>query len=431
MAGSSGLSWDFTSDHDYLDSGEIRQAMARITDDGTDPLDVVFYDVCLMGMLEVAYQIEDYASFFVSSQNIAWAPAGPEGRYIRTIQGLKPNATPQQVAELLVDAYADAIPPREHPFTISAVDLASLPTLTVTVNQLATAISQTLTGPDQAALLYTVYSETQKLDYDSDFQIEPATEGFVDLYDFALRASQQFTDANVIAAAQALMTELDTAIVAEEHRSGTPWLAPDRVWDLDDAHGLSIFLPLGEDLELPIVITETSPITPGLFISRNLRLREMYSSDQLQFVGDTMWGELIDTYYDVVASPVPTDTTEGPVDGPQIPDVTPPQAIITVSGTFAVGEAITVTWVATDTQTGVAGATLWHWPPRGEWTATLTGTGSSGVFPFTLTEACLNSLSVRAIDKAGNREPLDSGSNRIVLNVQPCIYTYLPLIFKH
>jgi hypothetical protein len=162
-----------------------------------------------------------------------------------------------------------------------------------------------------------------------------------------------------------------------------------------------------------------------------VRLRETYSSDQLRFVGDTVWGELIDTYYDVVDSPVPTDTTEGPVDGPQMPDGTPPQAIIMVSGTFAVGEAITVTWVATDTQTGLAGATLWHRPPREEWTATLTGTGSSGVFPFTLTEAWLNSLSVRAIDKAGNREPLDSGSNRIVLNVPPCIYTYLPLIFKH
>jgi parallel beta-helix repeat protein len=429
MAGNSGLSWDFSSDHDYLDSQEIRQAMATITDSGADPLDVVFYDVCLMGMLEVAYQIKDYASFFVSSQNIGWAPVGPQGRYIQTIQGIEPTATPRQMAELLVQAYADGTPPQEHPFTISAADLASLPTVATAANELAVAISQTLAGPDQATILHGVYSAAQKIDYDSDFYIEPATDGFVDLYDFALRASQQFSDTAVVAAAQNVMTALDAAIVAEEHRSGSPWMALDREWNLDDVHGLSIFLPLGEDLELPIVITETSPITPSLVISRHLRLRDMYSGDQLQFVGDTAWGGLIATYYDVVSSPVPTGTTEGPVDGLLTPDVTPPQTTITVTGAFAVGETITVTWVATDTQTGVAGATWWYRPPRGQWTAALTQTGSSGVFPFTLSHACANRFAVRAIDKAGNVEPLDSGSNMIAVNVQPCIY--MPLIFKH
>jgi hypothetical protein len=428
-AGSSGLSWDFTSDYDYLDSAEIHQALGTIMEHGSRPLDVVFYDACLTGMLEVAYQVKDYVSFFVSSQNIGWAPFGSRGRYVRTIQELPPSATPRQMAQFLVEVYADSTPPDLHPFTISATDLSSLSAVAGATDQLASAISQTLQAPGQTSLLHQVYNETQKLDYDSDFSIEPATDGFVDLYDFALHASESYAEPDVTTAAQSLMMAIDSAVVAERHRSGTPWMAPDRVWNLDHAHGLSIFLPLGEDLELPILITETSPITPGLVISRNLRLRETYSSDQLQFVGDTMWGGLIDTYYDVVSSPVPTDTTEGPVDGPQIPDVTPPQTIITVTGTLAVGEAITVTWVATDTQTGVAGATLWHCPPRGEWTATLTQTGSSGVFPFTLSDACMNSLSVRAIDEAGNREPLDTSSNMVVINVQRCIY--LPLIFKH
>ena len=428
FAGNSGLSWDFTDGHDYLDSQEIRQAMADITGSGADPLDVVFYDVCLMGMLEVAYQIRDYASFFVSSQNIGWAPVGPQGRYIQTIQGIVPTATPRQMAQLLVQAYADATPPHEHPFTISAVDLGSLGTVASAVDQLATAISQTLTGPTQAAILHAAYSETQKLDYDSDFYVEPATDGFVDLYDFALRASQQFADADVVSAAGALMTALDAAIVAEEHRSGSPWVAPDREWGLDNAHGLSIFLPLGEDLELSLVITETSPITPSLVISRHLRLRDMYSGDQLQFVGDTAWGALIDTYYDVVSSPVPTNTVEGPLDGLQIPDVTPPKTTITAIGAFTVGEAIAVTWVATDTQTGVTGAALWHRPPRGQWTAVLTQTGSSGVFPFTLSKACTNSFSVRAVDRAGNEEPLGSGCNVVSIKVHGRLY--LPLILR-
>jgi parallel beta-helix repeat protein len=430
LAGNSGLSWDFSSDFDYLDSKEIRQAMARIAKSRAGPLDVVFYDVCLMGMLEVAYQIKDYASFFVSSQNIAWAPLGPEGRYIQTIHGLQPTATPRQMAELLVHSYANATPPEQHPFTISAVDLASLSTVADAASGLAVAISQTLTDREHAVNLYAAYSEAQKIDYDSDFRIEPDTDGFVDLYDFALRVPQHFADPEVVAAAQALTAALDVAIVAEAHRSGAPWVAADRVWDLDNVHGLSVFLPLGEDLELPIVITETSVITPSLVISRNLRLRDLYSSDQLQFVADTAWRALVETYYTIVSSPVPTNTTEGPIDGPQIPDVTPPQTVVTLisTGPFAVGEAVTVTWVATDTQTGAAGARLWHRPPWGEWKAGATQEGSSGAFSFTLSEECMNGFAVRAFDAAGNIEPRDSGSNTVHVNVEGCIY--LPLILR-
>jgi hypothetical protein len=428
MAGNSGLSWDFTSDYDYLDSREIRQAMIDATHSGTDPLDVIFYDVCLMGMLEVAYQVKDYAAFFVSSQNIGWAPVGPTGRYIRTIQGIEPTAEPHQMAELLVQTYADATPPQEHPFTISAVDLASLSTVASAVDQLAKAISQTLTGPVQAATLGRVYSETQKLDYDSDLRLEPATDGFVDLYDLGLNASRQFTAPAVIAAARAVMSALEVAIVAEAHRSGSPWIKPDQVWDLDDVHGLSVFLPLGEDLELPIVITETSPITPGLVISRHLRLREMYASDQLQFVEDASWGTLIDTYYRVVSSPVPTGTTEGPVNGPQNPDVTPPQTTITVTGAFTVGKTITVTWVATDTQTGPLSGTLWHQPPSGSWSAVLTQGGSSGVFTFVLLTGGENRFAVCSTDRAGNLEPPNHGPNTVVVPVKARVY--LPLILK-
>jgi parallel beta-helix repeat protein len=425
FSGGSGLSWDFSSDYDYLDSGEIRQAMANATDGGADPLDVVFFDVCLMGMIEVAYQVKDYASFYISSQNIGWAPSGPQGRYVRVIQKLEATAGPRRLAEFLVETYADSMPPYDHPYTISAVDLASLPEVATATDDLAAAISETLASPNQVALLQTVYSETQKLDYDSDFRIESASDGFVDLYDFALRAAQRFTDTDVIAAAQAVTAALDTTIVAEEHRSGSPWVAEDQVWDLDDVHGLSIFLPLGEDLQLPSrIISGTSPITV------NVALRDTYTGTQLLFVADTGWRALIDTYYNVVSSPVPTGTTEGPVDGPQVPDLTPPQTAITVTGTFRVGEAVTITWTATDDQTGVAGAMLWHQQPPDQPTAVLIQIGSSGVFTDTLvlSQGCVNSFAVRAFDRGGLIEPWDNGSNIISVRMEPCVC--LPLVLK-
>jgi parallel beta-helix repeat protein len=436
MAGKSGLSWDFSDNYDHLQSGEVRQAMAEITGDGAEPLDVVFYDVCLMGMIEAAYQIKEYALYFVSSQNIGWAPVGPDEqfvhRYIRTIQGIAPDAEPRQMAELLVGTYAEAIPPKAHPFTISAVDLTELVTVTNAVDDLAEAISQTLTGPEGAAVLYSAYGQAQKVDCDSDFEIEPATDSCVDLYDFALRAATQYTEPAVLAAANAVTEALATAIVAEAHRSGSPWMDQAKVWSLDDVHGLSIFLPLGEDLELPISITETVSTTPTVVITRDLRLRDRYSCDEIEFACDTAWRGLIDTYYDVIASTVPTDTTEGPVDGLQPPDVTAPQTVITVTGALTIGQQINVEWHATDAQAGIESATLWHRSPDGQWASVgLTQTGEGGTFSFTLAQGCENGFAVRATDAAGNVESLSSGSNTAYVDIYPCIrYIYLPLTVK-
>jgi parallel beta-helix repeat protein len=432
LAGNSGLSWDFSDGYDYLNSSELKQTFASISKNGAAPIDVVFYDVCLMGMMEVAYQIKDDASFFVSSQNIGWAPVGADGRYVRLVQGIGSTTTPRQLAESIVNAYADATPPNEHPFTISAVDLRQLPTVTLAINQLSQAISQTLTNAGQAEILHDVYTNTQKIDYNGDLRIEPATDGFVDLYDFAVQSAQRYTEPAILSSARAVTVALGSAIVAESHNSGSPWMALDRFWDLDHVHGLSIFLPLGEDLELQYVITETSPITPGLIISRNLRLREMYTSDQLQFVGDTSWKNLIDTYY-TAASAVPTNTTSGPVTGLQEPDVTPPQSVITPTGTFLAGQIITLTWVATDTQTGVTGASLWRQLPGGSWTiveAQIYPSGKflSGSFSFTLPFMCINNLAVRAIDRAGNNEPIGHGANTVAIDTAYC--ARLPVIFR-
>ena len=427
FAGNSGLSWDFSDGYDYLDSPEIRQALAAITADGADPLDVVFYDVCLMGMIEVAYQIQEYATYFVSSQNIGWAPWGPEGRYVQTVQGLPPDQTPRQMAERLVQIYADTTPPQGHPFTLAALDMTRLPTVTQAVDQLAVALSQTLTGTAPAATLHAAYGTTQKIDYDGDFQIEPGRDGFVDLYDLALQLAQTYTDTAVVDAAQAVIDTLDQALVAEAHQSGTPWVNLDQRWDLDDVHGLSIFLPLGEDLELPLPVTTT--LTGTLVLTRNLRLRDMYTPEQLQFASDTAWDGMIDAYY-AVAAPVPTATTQGPVTGLLTPDVTPPQTSITLTGALTRDQSIDIVWHSVDRQTGVAQATLWHRPPRGTWTAVMTQTGSAGAFPFTLSQWCENGFAVQAVDQAGNIEPMEHGANLQIIEVQPCHYLFLPLTLK-
>jgi hypothetical protein len=153
-----------------------------------------------MGMLEVAYQIQGYTDFFVSSQNIGWAPIGSHGRYVQALSGIAPDTTPQKMAELLVKSYNDSLPPYAHPFTASAVDMSRVPALVTAVDSLGQALTGQLISPADAGALHSAYLEAQKIDYDSDFAIEPATDGFVDLYDFARRVMENYSDTTVDAA---------------------------------------------------------------------------------------------------------------------------------------------------------------------------------------------------------------------------------------
>ena len=60
-----------------------------------------------------------------------------------------------------------------------------------------------------------------------------------------------------------IVTErINRAIIANRKASGPAWVVGDVNWDLERVHGLSVYLPLGEDLILPITITETSA-APG------------------------------------------------------------------------------------------------------------------------------------------------------------------------
>ncbi|MBK9942250.1 MAG: right-handed parallel beta-helix repeat-containing protein [Kouleothrix sp.] len=445
LAGSNGLSWDFNpgkgnGDYDYLDSPELHQAFAAISHNGTNKLNIVYYDVCLMGMIEVAYQIKDYAGIFVSSQNIGWAPDGPQNRYVRTIQGILPTTTPHAMATLLVQSYRDSLPvpatgkPFAHPYTIAAVELAKLPAVIAATRQLGIAIAQRVTNATKAAVLKSAYDSTQKIDYDSDFKIEP-TDGFVDLADFAAHVAGQFNDPVISQHANDTIAMIKAAVFAKQQQSGNPWKYPDRQWNLDHVNGLSIFLPLGEDLILPVapVLAQPGPTS-------NLYLRDTYTNTQLLFVNASDWRALIEKYYRIV--PVPTSVITHPVDGLLAADITPPTTIITVTPGLAglrQNQPVTIAWSSVDRQmnsdgsttgAGVGGATLWYWPPGGQWGVAGTDKTTSGEFQITLAAPGCHAFAVRAIDNAGNIEPFQSGQNYFfgTLPVGACpAAVYLPL----
>lgn len=437
ISGGSGLSWDETGgadtsdtsdDADYLDSKEMATALATIN--GHRALDVLFYDVCLMGMVEVAYQASGSATFLVSSQNIGWSPVGEEGRYVRLVQGLTSSASPQQMAERLVAAYGAGLPPAEHPYTIAAVRLAALGELRTAMDALTAELIRALDTPGGITDLRRAYLEAQKIDYDSDLVVEPDTDGFVDIKHFAQRVAANFAAPAVDAAAARVAAAIDAAVVARGQRSEAPWSDPDRRWELDNTNGLSVFLPFGEDLRFDVTDTAQAPgATPSE--TAELRLLDLYNADELRFVRDSQWRALIDTYYQRYGSGrIPTVTkVRRELDGLQVPDVDPPEIAISLEGEVRPGQAVTLRWSATDAQSGVLGARLYRQQVDGSWLPV----GSivraeSGAFTVEAESRCIERYGVFATDNAGNEARPRGGSEEV--NLYPLHCAALPYALR-
>ena len=62
---------------DYLSTNDLMNALSNVTNQGTNKIDVLYLDACLMNMLEVAYQVRDYGDYLFGNENLGWATIPP------------------------------------------------------------------------------------------------------------------------------------------------------------------------------------------------------------------------------------------------------------------------------------------------------------------------------------------------------------------
>lgn len=258
-----GMALDLHSNGSSLSTKGTGQALG-----GADPFDVIFYDACLMGMIETAYEVRDSADYLVAGQNLLYAEL-PYTNYLAP-RNLTYGTTPKQLAEELVDSYNVGLAYRYNPFTIAALDLRRLrddvpDNLAVRVRTLAETILAGLPDPapaDNALVraLIAAYGQSQKFDYDNSLTIDPR-DGYVDLVDFARKldgSASPAVTANIRAAARAVVQAAVAGnlpvVIKNRVHSGT--LGARYGWDLTSANGLSIFLPLGERDHRPTLAQE-------------------------------------------------------------------------------------------------------------------------------------------------------------------------------
>ena len=213
-----GVCWDDT-DNDHLTLPELEKALADAEAQTGVKLDVVGFDACLMGMIEVLHQIRDHASIAIASEEVELAPGWPYEAILSDLTS-NPAMTPEELAVDVVDKYYTYYNDWFSEFTITAVNLSKVGNLTASIDKFASDLIASIPGNESVIAGARLSSEEFCWGFDYF--------GSIDLYSFA---ELIYSNLN-LDSAKAVMEAVNDAVVAEAHGFGHP-----------NAHGIAIYYP--------------------------------------------------------------------------------------------------------------------------------------------------------------------------------------------
>jgi hypothetical protein len=204
--------WDDSSGGDCLYMKEVREAFEAVELSVGNP-DLIGFDACLMGMVEVAYEIRGHASVMVGSEETEPWDGWPYAPILADLLA-NPSMDPTQLGQVIVNRYYQSYSNSE---TQAATDLTQMDTLAAEIDS---------------------FAQTLRDNWNSGYSA-------------------------CVAAAQSLMTTIDSTIIHEQHGSSWP-----------GSHGLAIYFPQ----------------TAGQFDTD-------YNGSVILFPGATRWEEFLLDFY--------------------------------------------------------------------------------------------------------------------------------------
>ncbi|MBX0328475.1 hypothetical protein K2Z83_12385, partial [Oscillochloris sp. ZM17-4] len=281
-----------TSDGDLLLLDEIDAALGQIrADTGIDAFDLVGFDACLMGQIEVLTAIAPHANYIVASEEVepalGWAYASFLGQLVK-----KPTMDGAALSKAIVKGYISederilddaaraefvkenfdspkARSAREvavdmsHDITLSAYDTAALPDLLAALDDFSAALSKLNKKTVASARTY-----SQR--FENTFDDGPSP--YIDLGNFAALLKKKTDSKAADAAADALMEAIGRVVIAEKHGDERP-----------GATGMAIYFP-----------------TSKLYKSRDAG-RKIYARVASRFADEAAWENYLNFYYYGVA----------------------------------------------------------------------------------------------------------------------------------
>lgn len=237
--------WDDTSGDDTLYMSEVKDALSSIEASIGRNINLLGFDACLMGMVEVAYQIRDHADIMVGSEEVEPGDGWPYDTLLADLKA-SPTMTATDLGTIIVNRYGESYGVNSDT-TQSAINLSMMNSLATTISDFAIAMDS------NKSEITTARSASQEYDYPEH----------IDLYHFAELVSTGVSDPDIQNAALNVMTAIENAVFAEFHGTQLP-----------NSHGLAIYFPK----------TETA-FDPD------------YNATVIDFPADTQWDEFLQWFY--------------------------------------------------------------------------------------------------------------------------------------
>lgn len=98
-----GICYDDTS-MDFLDNQDLAKALKDAADKTQQRLSILGMDACLMSMIEVAYQVHEYADYMIASQEEVPGDGWPYGSILETLTQT-PEMSASEISQLIVKKY--------------------------------------------------------------------------------------------------------------------------------------------------------------------------------------------------------------------------------------------------------------------------------------------------------------------------------------
>ena len=275
------------TDEDEITMPELNQALFRIINETyLERLDLIGFDTCLMGQLEVADTVAPYADIMVGAEEMENEDGWNYTPFLSTLAD-HPDSTPEELAINITTSFGEYYTDiKEDPIhTLSVIDLSAIPDLVSVVDAWAGAMIADM--PDEWGVIgasrYYVESYSQWDDAN-----------FVDLYDLAYLVWHETTNPSTESAAEAVMDALDVAVICSVNGTSRPY-----------SNGLTIYFPEdGAD-------------------------EEPYPYADVNFASETDWDEFLSAYHDARAKDITApeiDEIEGDYEG-EVPMLNPGETI--------------------------------------------------------------------------------------------------------
>ena len=198
-----GVCWDDSDGGDYLTLSEISSVLS------STPVDLLGFDACLMGAVEVHYKLKDSVDVIVGSEDNEPNEGYPYNDILNYLI-LNPNATPEQLGEQIVIKYNNSYS-EGYDVTQAAVNIFT--------PEFNNSLNNFINDLNKVGNEHVLTARSASLEFSSEY--------YIDLYDFA-NEIRGFVGIS----AKYLMDNITKIVIKEAHSISQA-----------DAHGLSIYFP--------------------------------------------------------------------------------------------------------------------------------------------------------------------------------------------